>query len=171
VVLIGFTGAGKTRVGGIVAARLGRVHLDVDELVEQRIGPIPAFLATQGALAFRSAERAFIRECVPRAGAVVSTGAGTVMPPPTRRLLCLGARVFFLDVPAELLARRLAAMPPQHLHRPDLLRADPVLAIEAELAQRRPLYEKLGIRIDGSRAPEVVAADLLARLATCANGS
>jgi shikimate kinase len=163
VVLIGFTGAGKTTVGAIVAARLGWTHFDVDALIELRLGPIPAFVASQGLLAFRTAERALIREGLPRCEAVVSAGAGSVLPPATRRLLCRGAQVVFLDVPAPVLAARLSALPAERLHRPDLLQGDAVAAIGAELEERRALYEKLGVRIDGT-APPASVADAVLRL-------
>jgi shikimate kinase len=161
IVLIGFTGAGKTTVGALVAGRLGWPHFDVDEVIERRVGPIPAYVASHGLLAFRAAERAVIREGMPRREAVVSAGAGSVLPPATRQLLCRGARVFFLDVPAPVLADRLAALSAERLHRPDLLQGDAVAAIGAELEQRRGLYARLGPRVDGTPPPASVADAVL----------
>lgn len=146
-----------------MAARLGWAHFDVDEVIERRVGPIPAFIASHGMLDFRTVERALIREGLPSREAVVSAGAGSVLPAATRRLLCRGARVFFLDVPAPVLAARLAALPAERLHRPDLLQGDPAAAIGAELEARRALYRKLGARIDGT-PPPVAVADAVLRL-------
>lgn len=164
VVLIGYTCAGKTTVGARVAQRLGRPHLDVDAIIEQRLGPVAAFIERHGMPAFRTAERAFLREHLPPSGAVISAGAGTVLPPGTRALLCNGARVFFLDVSPAVLAARLAALPADQVHRPDLLRGNTAAAITAELDQRRGLYEALGVRIDASPAPDAVAAEVLRHL-------
>jgi shikimate kinase len=170
VVLIGYTGAGKSTVGALVAARLGWPHLDVDEALERRLGPIPAYLASHGMMEFRTAERAVLRERLAAGPMVVSAGAGSVLPPPTRRLLCRGARVFFLDVPAPLLAARLAALPADRLHRPDLLEGDAAAAVGAGLEARRALYERLGVRVDGSASPAAVA-DAVLRLVAAPAGA
>jgi shikimate kinase len=162
VVLIGYTGAGKSTVGALVAARLGWPHLDVDEALERRLGPIPAYIARHGMMVFRTEERAAIREGLRRkTPLVVSAGAGSVLPAPTRRLLCRGAQVFFLDVPAPVLAARLAALPADRLHRPDLLAGDAAAAIAAELETRRALYGQLGVRVDGTPPPPAVADAVL----------
>ena len=171
VVLIGFTGAGKTTVGALLAQRLGRAHFDVDEAIEERLGAIPAFVASHGVPAFRAAERVIIRECLPPRGAVVSAGAGSVLPQLTRRLLCRGAQVFFIDAPAAVLAARLSALPAERRHRPDLAQGDAAAAIGAELEARRALYEKLGVRIDGTPPAGVVADAVLGHLATRAAGA
>jgi len=172
VVLIGYTGAGKSTVGALVAARLGWPHLDVDEVIERRVGPIPAYIARHGMLAFRTAARALLRVSLPRAApAVVSGGAGSVLPAPTRTLLCRGAQVFFLDVPAPVLAARLVALPVERRHRPDLLDGDATAAIAAELEERRGLYEKLGRRVDGTPPPAAVADAVLRLLAAAPGGA
>jgi shikimate kinase len=163
IVLIGFTGAGKSTVGALLAARLGWTHFDVDEAIERRVGPIPDFVAAHGVPVFRATERAVIRESMPRRDAVVSAGAGSVLPQATRRVLCHGARVFYLDVPATDLAARLAALPPERLHRPDLLQGDAAANIGAELEGRRALYQRLGARVDGT-PPAAVVAEAVLRL-------
>jgi shikimate kinase len=165
VVLIGFTGAGKSTVGALVAARLGWPCFDVDQAIERRVGAIPAYVASHGVPAFRTLERAVIREEMPPREAVISAGAGSVLPPTTRRVLCQGARVFFLDVPAPVLAARLAALPRELRHRPDLLTGDAVAAIAAELEPRRELYARLGVRVDGTPPPAAVADELVRLIA------
>jgi shikimate kinase len=163
IVLIGFTGAGKSTVGALLAARLGWTHFDVDEAIERRVGPIPDFVAAYGVPAFRATERAVVREAMPRRDAVVSVGAGSVLPQATRRVLCHGARVFFLDVPASVIATRLSALPPERRHRPDLLQGDAAANIGAELEARRALYQGLGVRVDGT-PPAAEVAEAVLRL-------
>jgi shikimate kinase len=163
VVLIGFSGAGKTTVGALLAARLGLDHRDIDAAVEALVGPIASFVAARGIPAFRDVERGVVL-ALPRAATVVSAGAGTVLAPANRRRLCDGAHVFFLDVPPAELARRLGALPPEQRHRPELLAGDPVLTIARELAARRPLYATLGTRIDATGTPAAVADALARRL-------
>jgi shikimate kinase len=168
VLLIGFTGAGKSTVGAELAARLRRIHFDVDQAIEAQLGSIPAFVERHGVRAFRLAERRVIAERLPLGEAVVSAGAGSVLPLPTRSLLCDRARVFFLDVPAPVLAARLAGMAEERRHRPDLMLGDAVGAIAAELDRRRPLYLDLGTRVDGTASPGLVADSIVARLRAAA---
>ena len=57
VILIGFMGAGKTRVGGAYAAAAGSPLLDTDQMIEIEAGmSISDIFATQGEPAFRRAE-------------------------------------------------------------------------------------------------------------------
>jgi shikimate kinase len=165
VVLVGFTAAGKTTVGALLAARLGWPHLDLDAALEARIGLIPAYCARHGVPAFRAAERAVLAAALPPGGAVVSAGAGTVLPRATRRLLCDGARVFLLDVPPAVVLARLAALPPAARHRPDLLGGDALARVARELEARRPLYASLGAVVDATLPAAEVAAVIAARLA------
>lgn len=167
VVLIGFVGAGKSTVGAILAQRLGCVHLDVDGLLEARIGSIAPYVEARGVAAFRAVERAVLAT-LPAGGAVISAGAGTVLHRASRaRLLAHGAQVFFLDAPPEVLAARLHAMPPEAHHRPDLLGAaahQTRAAVARVLAERRPLYRRLGRPIEAAQPPEEVASAILSEL-------
>jgi shikimate kinase len=166
-VLIGFTGAGKTTVGAALAARLGRPHVDVDVALEAEVGPLPAFVEAVGVTAFRETEERVLRRILPAEGAVISCGAGTVRRVRSRPLVCRGARVFFLDVPAEVIAARLQAMPAAALHRPDLVAADPAVTranVEQELHGRRSLYLALGERIDAAASVETVVEAIVTRL-------
>lgn len=169
VVLLGFTGAGKSTVGALVARRLGWPCVDIDARVEARHGPIVELVARRGAATFRRFEREVVAG-LPRAGTVVATGAGTVLHRGCRHRLCAGARVFFLDAPAEVLAARLMALPRAALHRPDLVpvgeaRAAVVARLAHELARRRPLYAGLGRPIDATLAPDAVAELVVTALA------
>lgn len=154
-------------MGSILAPRLGAVHLDVDVLLEARIGPIASFIQAHGVRAFRAAERAVLAT-LPGFGAVISTGAGTVLHRASRaRLLAHGARTFFLDAPSEVLVARLEGLAPEAHHRPDLLGATARhtrAAVARVLAERRPLYLRLGHLIDAAQPPERVAAAIVAAL-------
>lgn len=167
VVLIGFLGTGKSTVGAVLAGQTGWDHRDVDALLEAHIGAIPAFVAARGVAAFRAAERRVL-EILPPAGAVISTGAGTVLHRAARtRLLRPESQVFFLDAPAAVLAGRLWALPRDAHHRPDLLRSDleeTRVRVARLLGQRRPRYLQLGERVDATRPPAEVAAEIARRL-------
>lgn len=167
-VLIGAPGVGKSTVGAILARAIGLVHHDVDALLEARVGPLPAFAAARGVEAFRSAEREVVAELAALGPAVISAGAGTVLHRRTRALLCQGARVFFLDAPPAIIAARLHGLPASARHRPDLVGptvADTAAAVARILAERGPLYARLGERVDAAGGAEQVAATIRGLLA------
>ena len=89
VVLVGFMGAGKTRLGREAAALLGRRFVDLDALIERRAGmPIPAIFARRGEPAFRRLEeRAVATTLAERRPLLVALGGGAVGSPATRALL------------------------------------------------------------------------------------
>ena len=63
VVLVGFMGAGKSRVGQALADRLGRPFVDTDERLVARLGTsIGEYFRRHGEAAFREAESA-TRSC------------------------------------------------------------------------------------------------------------
>ena len=75
IVLIGFMGTGKTSVGRLLAARLGRAFYDIDKKLEERHGmSISAMFAAQGEDWFRAQEKEAVRDAAARSGLVISTG-------------------------------------------------------------------------------------------------
>lgn len=79
-VLIGMAGSGKTTVGQLLAARLGRPFYDTDSLFTERYGCTPAdCILQQGEAAFRVQESAVIAGLAGTAGAVITTGGGAVL--------------------------------------------------------------------------------------------
>ena len=62
VILVGFMGAGKSAVGRILAARLGRCFVETDEMITAKEGrPIPEIFAEQGEARFRALEDEAVR--------------------------------------------------------------------------------------------------------------
>ena len=77
-ILVGLPGAGKTTVGRLIAAELGVQFVDVDALIEERIGtPVATIFKDQGEAAFRAQERAFVADLVSgEAPMVIAPGGG-----------------------------------------------------------------------------------------------
>jgi len=79
IVLIGMPGCGKSTAGRILAARLGKEFVDLDQLIEEEAHkPIPEIFAQEGEDAFRRLESSAVREAGARTGCVISTGGGVV---------------------------------------------------------------------------------------------
>jgi shikimate kinase len=155
--LVGMMGAGKSTVGRVLAARLGRAFVDTDEEIERRAGrAIAEIFAREGEAGFRTRELAVVEACRGR-GAVVALGGGAVTQPAVReRLRGCGTVVYLRARPETLLARVGDAS-----ERPLLagLAAEARLARLRELlAQREPAYAgaALAVDVDAAAVDEVV---------------
>jgi shikimate kinase/3-dehydroquinate synthase len=86
--LAGFMGAGKTTIGREVAARLGRVFVDLDGEVERRAGASISELFERGESEFRRLEAELAAETLGSSEpAVVALGGGAVLDAGTRERL------------------------------------------------------------------------------------
>ena len=134
VVLVGLPGAGKSKVGRLLAERLGVDHIDTDALVVEREGrPIADIFATDGEAAFRVMETEAGAEALTHE-AVVSLGGGAAATPAVRNLLS-GRTVVYIDAPHDELVRRTASKN----HRP-LLAQDPSGTLARLRTEREPHY-------------------------------
>lgn len=134
VVLVGLPGAGKSKVGRLLAERLGVDHIDTDALVVEREGrPIADIFATDGEAAFRVMETEAVAEALMHE-AVVSLGGGAAATPAVRNLLS-GRTVVYIDAPHDELVRRTASKN----HRP-LLAQDPSGTLARLRTEREPHY-------------------------------
>lgn len=80
IVLVGMPGCGKSTVGKILAASLGKDFVDTDLLVEQRAGKsIPDIFKDEGEAAFRALEADAISAVGKQGGQVIATGGGAVL--------------------------------------------------------------------------------------------
>jgi shikimate kinase len=104
--LVGMMGAGKSAVGALVAARLGRPLVDLDRAIERAAGRgIPEIFAAEGEAGFRKREREAL-EAVAGRGAVVALGGGAAAQPgAVERLLETGTLVYLRARPETLAAR------------------------------------------------------------------
>jgi len=103
IVLTGFMGAGKTKVGQILARRLGRELVDTDEEIERRQGmTIQEIFRKMGEAAFRQIERECVTElCAKARRKVISLGGGAFMQEEIRKVCLDMAYVVFLDLAWE----------------------------------------------------------------------
>lgn len=110
VFLTGFMGAGKSTVGRLLAERLNRPFLDMDQELSRRFkAPVDRIFAEHGEAAFRRAETELLKELLSGGRPqVVAAGGGVVAVRENRGLLAEYGRVFFLDCPFEAAAARLA---------------------------------------------------------------
>ena len=143
VVLVGLPGSGKSAVGRRLAQRHSAAFIDLDELVERRVGrPVPVIFADEGEAAFRRYEREAMlslgpADPDPQVRRVIATGGGAVIDPRNRWLLYRGRFAVWLDGAPEILGHRL-----RHSSnvRPLIAGRDPVAAIRELAAARERFY-------------------------------
>jgi shikimate kinase len=157
--IVGMMGAGKSAVGRLLAARLGRPFIDTDAEIEQAAGAsVRELFEREGEAGFRTRERAAVA-AVAGQKLVVALGGGAIaqagMP---ERLAATGA-VVYLKARPETLLQRIGDAEERPLLRglgPDGRRA----RMEQLLHARAPAYAtaRVVIETDGLDADEVAAA-------------
>lgn len=152
---------GKSTVGKLLAARLGRHFVDLDRLIEARVGPILPFVQREGEEAFRALEARVLEEAASTGAAVVATGGGTPMAPTNRARMLEAGAVVWIDVPIQALMPRIERAGGD---RPLLFGLRGIALrgkVEELLAERVPNYCLAHHRIDGDCAPEEVVARII----------
>lgn len=144
IVLVGFSGTGKTTVGRLLAARLRRRFVDMDEEIARRLElTIPGVFARFGEGRFRDEERLLARELAAERGLVVAAGGGTILDKKNYDLFAASGAVVALRARPETIAHRLAGLET----RPLLEGPDPLARIRELKAARQRVYDSVPLQI------------------------
>jgi shikimate kinase len=163
VFIIGFMGAGKSTVGGIVAARLGRPFVDLDGEIERREGrSVAELFAAGGESGFRDAERAALAAVARQPGAVVACGGGVVTDDGSYAILRESGTVVYLQVSPEEAVARVGS----EVYGRPLLRGGSLEAAASLLGSRERLYEAAAdLTVDtANREPAAIANEVVSLL-------
>lgn len=77
--IVGFMGTGKSTVGKLIAEKLNKKFIEMDELIEERESQkIKNIFAKKGEAYFRTLEHELLKEISMKIGLVVSCGGGLV---------------------------------------------------------------------------------------------
>ena len=151
VLLAGLRGSGKSTAGRLLADRLGRPFVDLDDATLARLGmaSVESAWATLGEPAFRAAELEALAEAlILSPDAVVALGGGTPMIDGFEDVARGRASVVYLHASPDALRERVEEGDPS---RPPLTgggeRASAVDEIAAVYAQRDPVYRRLAKRV------------------------
>lgn len=159
VVLIGFSGAGKSTVGRLLAERLGWEFVDTDQRTENAAGkPIHRIFAEEGEASFRKMEREAVDAALQSDRSVVAVGGGAVTDPVSRYRMRDGNLVLLLEAEVSTLHRRLLTAVAEE-PRPMLSSPDQRASIEALKAVRDPIYREVAhliVSTEGLDAEDVV---------------
>lgn len=157
--LVGFMGSGKTTIGRLLARRLGRPFIDLDERIVERTGrSISRLFAERGEAAFRQLETELIGEVIDEPEAVISLGGGAFVSEVNRRMIQASGVSIWLDCAFEIIVKRLEGTNDRPLNTsPEQLRR----LLESRLSS----YAQADLRIDASRSqPAELVEEIIGRL-------
>ena len=166
IVLVGLMGAGKTKIGRRLAARLSLPFFDSDTEIERAAGEtIEEIFRNRGEAVFRDGEHRVIARLLSQPIHVLATGGGAFMDPATRTVIARRGVSVWLRADLDVLLARVS----RRNNRPLLQERDP-RAVLAELIERRhPVYAEADLTIDsGDSAPELTVTRAIAALSACA---
>jgi shikimate kinase len=119
IVLTGLRGSGKSTVGKILAKKLNKKFLDLDELIESNISKtIHQLVESEGWDAFRKAEHRAVKEVSTLSNTVIACGGGTICYFDNAVLLKKSGTIVFLQISPGMAAERIR----HSQNRPNLTR-------------------------------------------------
>jgi shikimate kinase len=159
-VLCGFKGCGKSRLGKELAERLGWEFCDTDErLLEETKAASCAALYREIGNAFYEREKEVIVALPVVPKRVIATGGGSLLFPQAVQALRRHGPLVYLHLPWEVLWGRLKALPAFVDHKA------PRSSFAAHYKERLPLYrQQATVEIDAEQP------DVMKRLIEVANG-
>jgi len=170
-VVIGFMGAGKSRIGRALASRMGWPFIDTDAVIVQEHGSIADIFARSGEAGFRSIEGEVVLETLNGGSApiVLSLGGGAVTVPEVRAALLKCANVIWLDADLATLHARVSRSRERTATAslPDRPLAADRESFERLFEQRRGDYEAVAtirLKNDGTRSVEDLVYEAAAAL-------
>lgn len=99
IVLTGFMGVGKTTIGELVAEKLYRSFVDIDQEIEKHFNmSTTEIFNVHGEVVFRAHERKMIESFCSERLKIISIGGGAFMQPEVREVCLKNCTVLFLDM-------------------------------------------------------------------------
>ncbi len=164
IALTGFMGSGKSAVGKVLAGRLGRRFVELDDVIEETAGKsIPDIFRQDGEIAFRELEMEATRRVSKGMDMVIACGGGIVLNMINIDRLRETSRIVYLTASPGAILKRISA---DDTERPLLDVPAPAERIRELLRFRRPFYERAAdLRISTSRlSTDSVAERIISQL-------
>ena len=157
--MVGFMGVGKTTVGKIVAGKLNRKFVEMDEIIAKNEKMAIVDIFTQkGEPYFRMKENDLLGDLSKKADLVVSCGGGLICNEDNAKVMKDTGVVFNLRATPQTIYARTK----QFKNRPLLNVDNPMEEIRKLLNQRAPHYAKTDYAIDtDDLSPQEVASVII----------
>lgn len=166
IIISGIMGAGKTQVGNLLAQRLGVLFVDMDQVIEERLGStVSQIFEVYGESFFREQESLLAAELSRAAPQVIATGGGTLVSEKNRQALAASGVIFNLNCAPEEIVRRLR----DKADRPLLQGQDRLTRLQALLEERQPAYSQAHHQIDTTALSVEEVVDRIVSIC-CAEG-
>jgi len=158
-------GAGKSKIGRRLAARLGLPFFDSDPEIEAAAGEtIEEIFANRGEQVFRTGEQRVIARLLAQPVHVLATGGGAFMDPATRAVIAQRGVSVWLRADLDTLVARVS----RRSNRPLLKSGDPRAILTKLIEQRYPVYAEADVVVDSAEgSPEATVNRAIAGLAAC----
>lgn len=155
-------GCGKSTIGSLLAKKTGMSFVDLDAYIEKaEKKPVSEIFEENGEEYFRMKEREAVRELSDKKGLVIAAGGGTLTFPENVEELRRNCRIILLDIPVDVVARRLQ----YDTARPLLQRPDREQVIRELYEKRLPLYRSAAdIIVDADDSPMQVCMTIMSEL-------
>jgi shikimate kinase len=156
-------GAGKSKIGRRLAARLNLPFFDSDHEIEMAAGEsIEEIFANRGERVFRDGERRVIARLLAQPVHVLATGGGAFMDEMTRAVIERRGVSLWLRADLDVLVSRVS----RRSDRPLLKVGDARMVLGELIEQRYPVYAEANVMIEsGEGPPESTVARAIAALA------
>ncbi len=142
--LTGMMGVGKTTVGKRLAKKLNYNFVDIDKIIEKKEGQsISLIFKNKGEGYFRKIEKKFTINELKKKNSVISLGGGAFLNSTIRQYSRKYSISFWLDVPIEILLKRLK----KSKNRPLLDRKKTNVSIKQIYFNRKKFYNESDHRI------------------------
>lgn len=163
IVLVGFSGSGKTTIGRALANRLGLEFVDLDSAIEEKYhSTIPHIFERYGESVFRQCEYQTLKEKLACPDIVLSTGGGAPTYKDAMQLIKANAFSIYLNLSEESLVNRLKhskKVRPLTSSLPDEALQE---YVHSTLQKRLPYYEMADLSVkEGNIKVETIAEKIL----------
>jgi shikimate kinase len=158
-------GAGKSKIGRRLAARLNLPFFDSDHEIEVAAGEtIAEIFANRGERMFRDGERRVIARLLAQPVHVLATGGGAFMDETTRQLIGRCGVSLWLRADLDVLISRVS----RRNNRPLLKSGDTREILGELIAKRYPVYAEANVIVEsGEGSPESTVTRAITALADC----
>lgn len=144
-VLIGLMGAGKTKMGSLLARELNLPFVDADQEIESAAGcSVADIFETHGEPAFRDLERKILARLLSEELKIIAPGGGAVMNDETAALVWEKSISIWLRADLDVLVERTS----RNNRRPLLRNGNPREILAGLMEKRHPVYQKAALTVE-----------------------
>lgn len=158
IVFIGFMGVGKTTIGELVAKKLHRDFIDIDQEIEKEYKmPTTEIFETFGEKVFREKEKQVIEHFSKQKSKIISVGGGAFLQEEIRNICLENCTVIFLDLSFDLWKERISLI----IESRPVLQGKSIEEIKELFENRQKIYSAHHLKVSTDNKHEEEVADYI----------